>query len=208
MSAKRRVAAAAVVILLGSFTVSFALPQSLAEIAQKEKERRAAHKGKKAVVVTNADLAKGERKPAVEGPVTSPAASPVGAAKGSPPASAGGGPQEASSPPAATPPEAAASAPPAGLTAPAAISPTTQELQDKWNKAKEYVELLTLKMGALWQQFNGITDPHAKEGMRQTISETYAKLATAQEEETKARLEFEKSLGEAKKGSTPQIWIK
>ncbi len=62
-------------------------------------------------------------------------------------------------------------------------------------------------MGALWQQFNGLTDPHAKEGFRQTISETYAKLQTAQEKETNARQEFEKALGEAKK-EPPPLWVK
>jgi hypothetical protein len=63
-------------------------------------------------------------------------------------------------------------------------------------------------MGALWQEFNGLRDPHAKDAVRQSISETYAKLHTAQEEETKARLEFERYLGEAKKESTPQLWVK
>mgnify|MGYP001133368712 CR=1 FL=1 len=89
-----------------------------------------------------------------------------------------------------------------------AVPPQLRELQERWDKAKEYVELLTLKMGALWQEFNGLRDPQAKEAVRQSISETYAKLSTAQEEETRARLEFERSLGETKKESTPQLWIR
>jgi hypothetical protein len=154
-------------------------------------------------VVTNAELGKVKRKPAVdvrEEPRAAPAASasaaePGKAASAEPPAA------EAAKPP-ETP--AAAGSPPG----PAAVPATLKELQERWDKSKEYVELLTLKMGALWQQFNGLTDPHAKEGVRQTISETYAKLQTAQEEETKARQEFEKALGETKKESTPQLWVK
>ena len=191
MPAKRWAAAAVSCLLLSSILLS----QSLVEIAQKEKERRAALKGKKTVVVTNADLAKVKRKPAVE----SPAPPPSEASKESAPV-----PPPAATEPKSGEPPVSASSPPAPAPLPAGV----QELQERWNKAKEYVELLTLKMGALWQEFNGLRDPNAKEGVRQAITETYAKLQTAQEEETKARQEFEKALGDAKKESAPSIWIK
>jgi hypothetical protein len=191
MPAKRWAAAAVSCLLLSSILLS----QSLVEIAQKEKERRAALKGKKTVVVTNADLAKVKRKPAVE----SPAPPPAEASKESAPV-----PPPAATEPKSGEPPVSASPPPAPAPLPAGV----QELQERWNKAKEYVELLTLKMGALWQEFNGLRDPNAKEGVRQAITETYAKLQTAQEEETKARQEFEKALGDAKKGSAPSIWVK
>jgi len=45
--------------------VSFLCSQSVVEIAKKEKERRAKLKGKKAVVVTNADLRNLKRGPAI-----------------------------------------------------------------------------------------------------------------------------------------------
>jgi len=191
MPAKRWAAVTVASLLLSSVLLS----QSLVEIAQKERERRAALKGKKTVVVTNAELAKVKRKSAVEVAAPPPAAAPQESAPAAAPGSAG--PQA---------PESTAStvAPPSAPPVPAA----RQELQERWNKAKEYVELLTMKMGALYQEFNGLGDPHAKEAMRQTISETYAKLQTAQEEETRARQEFEKSLGEAKKESTPSIWVR
>jgi hypothetical protein len=35
-------------------------------------------------------------------------------------------------------------------------------LEEAWKKAKEYVELLTLKMNALWQQFYGLSDVQNK----------------------------------------------
>jgi hypothetical protein len=191
MPAKRWAAVTVVSLLLSSILLS----QSLTEIAQKERERRAALKGKKVVVVTNAELEKVKRKAAVEVLPAPPAAARQESAPAEPPASAGPKPME--------PPGPTGSAP-----EPIPVRTTTQELQERWDKAKEYVELLTLKMGALWQQLNGLRDPHATEAVRQSISETYAKLHTAQEEETKARLEFEKSLGEAKKESAPQLWIK
>ncbi len=201
MPAKRWAAAAAGVLLLGSTVFS----QSLAEVAQKERARRAALKTKKVVVVTNADLAKAKRKAALEvlpAPAAPAPAEPASvvpsaekAAEAAAPASAETKPQEAPSPAQAQPPADPA---PANL----------KELQEKWDKAKEYVELLTLKMGALWQEFNGLRDPNAKEAVRLTISETYAKLQTAQEEEAKARQRFEKALGESKKESAPSLWVR
>ena len=53
-------------VLLPLLLVSFLSSQSVTELSKKEKERRAAVKGKPASVVTNADLAKVKRKPAVE----------------------------------------------------------------------------------------------------------------------------------------------
>lgn len=194
MLAKRRAAA------VGFFLLSSVLfSQSLVEIAQKERERRAALNGKKAVVVTNADLAKAKRKPAVEVPAR-PSASPAV------PASEESAPTEPPAP-ADVKSEAAPALPPSPPPA-ELMSATLKDLQERWDKAKEYVELLTLKMGALWQEYNGLRDPGAKEAVRQSISETYAKLQTAQEVETKARLEFEKLLGESKKESTPPIWVR
>jgi hypothetical protein len=194
MTAKRWIGVAVSFLLLSSFLLS----QSLVEIAQKEKERRAALKGKKTVVVTNADLAKVRRKPAVESAASPPAEAPKESVPVAPPA-----PPAPAEPKPAEPPVSDGS-PPAPVPLPAGV----QELQERWNKAKEYVELLTLKMGALWQEFNGVRDPIAKEGVRQAITETYAKLQTAQEEETKARQEFEKALGDAKKESAPSIWVR
>jgi hypothetical protein len=191
MPAKRWAAVAVSSLLLSSVLLS----QSLVEIAQKERERRAALKGKKTVVVTNAELAKVKRKSAVEVAALPPAATLQKPAPAAPPDSAGPEPPE---PPVST------VAPPSAPPVPAA----RQELQERWDKAKEYVELLTMKMGALYQEFNALRDPYAQEAVRKTISETYAKLQTAQEEEIKARLEFEKFIGEAKKKSTPSLWIK
>ena len=52
--------------VLSFFLATFLQPQSLADLAKKEKERRQALKGKGAAVVTNAELAKVKKRAAVE----------------------------------------------------------------------------------------------------------------------------------------------
>jgi hypothetical protein len=190
MSAKKLVVLALLVPLLSTFL----FPQSLAEIARKERERRAALKGKKAPVVTNATLAKLKKKPALETPpvppgpvaeeVVLPEASPLAAAK----------PQE---PPALAP---------SALENP--VLSDVKALQERWEKAKEYVELLTLKMGALWQQFYSLEDMTTKDVLQQSIAETFIKLQQAQEEESLARQELEKALGQQKREPDSSIWIR
>ena len=56
----------AVFLFLPLVLASFLQSQSLADLAKKEKERRAALKGKAATVITTADLAKVKKRPAVE----------------------------------------------------------------------------------------------------------------------------------------------
>jgi hypothetical protein len=193
MSAKRILAFS----FLMSLLVSFLCPQTLAEIAKKERERRAKLKGHASVVVTNADLAKMKKKPALEIP---PAPSEPAPENAEAP-----GTSEAPSPAAVAPqePSATAALPPEN-GAPSDL----KALQGRWEKAKEYVELFTLKMSALWQQFYGLGDAGAKEAVQQAIGETFIKLQNAQEEETKARQELEKFLQQQKAEASPSIWIR
>ena len=191
MPAKKLLAFAFLTIFLGSWL----FPQSLTEIAQKERERRAALKGKKATVVTNATLAKLKKKPALETPPPPPAPEVEETAP----------PAEAAPPPAEDLQDQLAAAPaPAAKPVPADL----KALQERWAKTKEYVELLTLKMEALWQQFYGLEDVTAKGAVQQAIAETFAKLQTAQEEETQAREALEKALGQQKKEPAPSIWVR
>src|SRR4030042_5329123 len=134
MPAKRPLALAFLMVILSSLL----FPQTLAEIAQKERERRAGLKGKKAVVITNADLAKLRKKPALETPPGPPApeTEEVAAPENILPA-----PVEPPEQPVMGIPASTDSAPP-GLKA----------LQERLEKAQEYVELLAPKMGALWQR--------------------------------------------------------
>ncbi len=70
------------------------------------------------------------------------------------------------------------------------------------------MELLTLKMTALWQQFNGVPDMTTKDAVQQSIAETFIKLQKAQEEETQARQDLERYLGQQKKEPGSSIWIR
>jgi len=80
----------------------------------------------------------------------------------------------------------------------AALTGTTGEqdvaddsLEEAWKKAREYVDLLTLKLNALWAEFYGQTDMKSKDYIQMQISETYEKLTRAQEEEASLRQEYE-----------------
>ena len=173
---------------------SLLFPQSLAEIAQKERERRAALKGRKAVVITNASLAKLKKKPALETPLPAPEYPPE---EPSPP----------QAPPGASPvaqDQSAAGQPPEEKPA----APELKAVQERWEKAKEYVELLTLKMGALWQQFYSLEDMTTKDALQQAIAETFIKLEKAREEEDRARQDLENFLGRQKKQESSSIWIR
>jgi hypothetical protein len=190
MSVRRPFALVFLIILLASSL----FPQTLAEIARKERERRAGLKGKKAVVITNADLSKLRKKPALETPAGPPAAE---AERIAAPEAAPSAPVESPKPPI---PEIPPSPEPA--------APDLKILQERLDKAQEYVELLTLKMGALWQQFYSQEDMTTKDAVQQSIAETYIKLEKAQEEEIQARRDLERYLGGLKKEPGASIWIR
>ncbi len=182
-------------------------PQSVTEMAKKEKERREALKDKKSVVVTNADLAKVKKKAAYV------AAGTEGQAQG----------QDAGSPSStAGPSNVSQAAPsqslPVGVSDQQTRSPQAAaqimnqqlraQLEERYNKAKEYRELLELKMAALQQQFYSMSDTKSKDLVQKDISETYAKLLEAQEAENRAREDLEKFLGQSLKEKLSPIWIK
>lgn len=188
------------------FVASSSFPQTLAEIAKKERERRESLKGKKGIVVTNADLANLKKKPALEIP-------PVVVDQektGTPTAEPAKPSAEASSEETSRAGEPSVPSPPSSpLAQEQALSEANRKsLQERWEKAKEYVELLTLKMGALWQELANVDAPSAKEAVQLAIAETFLKLQSAQEEEEKARQELEKFLGQMKRESSPSLWIK
>ena len=183
-----------VFLFLPSLLSSFLLCQTLAEIAKKERERRESLKGKNVKIITNADLAKMKKKPALE--ILAEATPSVT--------------EEAKTAetPAPLAQESQGEPPPAAPNPEPKSQSTLNELQQKWEKAKEYVDLLTMKMGALWQEYYGLDATTPKEAIQQSISETFIKLEKAQEEEAKARQELEKFLSQAKKESAPSIWIR
>jgi len=205
MSKKRLLASLFLPLLLASFLQS----QSLAELAKKEKERRAALKGKSTATVTTADIAKVKKRPAVESAETQAAVEGEAEAQaqqeGAPPAAG----QQAAEPP-------AQAEKPAGETPPAeAAVPSAQDIQKKQNELAEIaqqkvemVELLTLKLNSLYQEFHGLDNLKSRELIQIQISDTYDKLLKAETESAKAKKELEDFLAQAKKATTPEIWIK
>jgi len=170
------------------FMASVLFPQSLIELAKKEKERRENLKGKKTVVVTNSDLAKLTKTPAISVAVQETVTVPPPAAPTEPPAAAQ---TQAPSPlPKAQEPDAT-------IKDVSGINP--KQAQEKHERARERVDLLTLKMNALWQQFYSLDNMAPREEIQKQISETYAKLLQAQEEENKAREELQRALTQIKK---------
>ncbi len=149
--------------------VTFLSAQSLVELAKKEKERRAKLKGKKSILVTNADLKNMKKKPAVSIPE-----SQLAEIK-----------RRASQSPAQSQPSRNRN-----------IDRESQEslsrLETNWKKADEYVELLTLKINGLQQKFYTFRDWTLRDSIQREIRDTYQKLQEAQEDAKKAKEEYEK----------------
>jgi hypothetical protein len=170
-----------ILISIFSLSASFLFAQSLSDLSKKEKERREKLKGKTSIVLTNTDLKKARR----------PARIPVSPSLE----------EEESAPEEATEETPSDNriiptqrAPQEESESDSAESQETTELslEEKWEKAKEYVALLTLKMNALWQEFYSMDDMTPRDYIQQQISETYQKLQEAQEEEEKLRQELGK----------------
>ena len=202
------------VFVMPLLLVSFLQSQSLAELAKKEKERRAALKGKPATVITTADLAKVKKRPAVEittqeQAIEEVAATPetgqqaVAAEAAADPAVAEG---EVAAPPAKpveTLPDLQ-NAPPAAKDIEARIA----ELTKAANEKQELVELLNLKMNSLYQEFYNLESVKSRETLQLQISDTYDKLLKAQLDATKAVKELDDYVAQAQKDKAPVIWIK
>jgi hypothetical protein len=208
------------VFVLPLLLVSFLQSQSLAELAKKEKERRAALKGKPATVITTADLAKVKKRPAVETTTQEKTAEEVAAeAGGAPPDSSAAGAQQEGAPPVAGDQAAQAAAgvdkpveeiPPAEPPAPSAqdIQKRQKELADTAQQKAEMVDLLTNKMNTLYQQFYGLDNMKSREVIQLQISDTYDKLLKAETESANAQKDLADFMAQSKKDKTPSIWIK
>jgi len=182
-----------IVLFVPLWFVSFLSAQSLAEAAKKEKARREGLKGKKVVLVTNTDLSKITRKPAVT--VVQPIEPATGAKPG-----------ESTTPQAQPPRESPPPLPPP-LGNPA-LSGREYEAQKaqlvaQVQQAEEMVDLLQTKLGGLWQEFYSMDDMKTKDKIQQDISDFYAKLQSAEDVAVKARQELENFLSTARKEDTP-----
>ncbi len=188
----------------------FAQEKSLAELAKKERERRESLKDQKVKVITNKDLEKLTKKEAFTLPPGNPELSQPGTAV----AAEGQFELQTGQPsvvhrvnviPAQEQPRGSAEMPASGgENRDREVAP----LEEAWKKAQEYVELLTLKLNALWAEFYGLSDMKTKDYIQMQISETYEKLLKAQEEEARLRQQYESQVNRKKSESAPPIWIR
>jgi len=173
--------------------------QSLVETARREKARREAAKTTTATVVTNADLSKARKKPAMI-PATSAAAAAAEAAAG-----------EEAAPPDQPPPSAVAAARSEGEAASEASISFEQrkaELAQAQEKTQERAELLDLKMRALNQQLYTFNSMSTKDQIQKSIAETYQKLLEARTDAARAKEELTKFLNQAASARGAPLWIK
>jgi hypothetical protein len=176
--------------------VSFLLSQSLVDVAKKEKERRETLKGKKVVVVTNADLTKLKKKPSVATAQLEPAtAETITEAEAEF--------REQENPPTVESLQEVAPKAEEALETEGVGKKSGEglkaEIEEKWNKAKEYVDLLETKMNGLWQKFYSFDDMISRDSIQKEISDTYLKVLKAQEDEVKAKEELDKFLASYRK---------
>ena len=202
-------------LFLPLLLVSFLQSQSLAELAKKEKERRAALKGKGAAVITSADLAKVKRKPAVESAGQEQLAGETAAQAGQADVKA----QQGATPPAAGQPAvtAAATAEKPAEETPPGETPAMSEKEFQAKQAEfveaakqkqEMIDLLTLKLNSLYQEFYGLDNMKSREIIQLQISDTYDKLLKAETDAKKATKDLEDFLAKTKRENVPDIWIK
>jgi hypothetical protein len=159
---------------------SLLFSQSLAEIAKKEKERREKLKGKKIVVITNSDLGKVKKRSAM---TTDRAAAPISPA---------------------TPPEKSSNIDTAEPTGESSITPqakkadkpeqlqtSVEEYEANYFKAREYTQLLSIKLRGLWQEFYSMDDMTDRSSIQRQIAETSQQIPEAQKAEAIAKKEME-----------------
>lgn len=159
-----------------------ALPaQDLAAAARKEKERRAALKNKPSVTVTNEDLQKSKKKAAITAVEAESGTEEQAEGEPTPPAE----PEQK--------PTAVAAGTEDAVNVDTGPDPALAraELQDKYDRAKEHLEYLDLKMRALMQQLYSFNTMESKEKVQRDIADTRVMLEAAKAEEARLKKEME-----------------
>jgi len=183
-------------IIIASFSLLFftflLLSQDLAELAKKEKERRANLKNKKGIVVTNVDLKKTEKRIAilVSALETSKEQKTPEVKRAQEPLL----PEEPSQKPLAEREKY--------------FKERKAALEKRWKQAKEYADLLATKMGGLWQEYYSMDDMTSRDKVQIDISGTFLQMQKARQEETKAKEELDKFLIQARKEGALPGWLR
>jgi len=179
----RKILVAVLLLSLGT-----ALPvqgQDLAAAAKKEKERRAAMKNKPSIKVTNQDLENSKKKTAITD-VESEAETGTGEKTA----------EEGQEAPPAEPPNkptavAAGEENAVNIDAAPDAAAVRADLQDRYNRAKEHMDYLDLKMRALMQQLYSFNTMESKEKVQREIADTRVMLEAAKTDEASLKKELE-----------------
>lgn len=163
-----------------AFLSSLLFSQNIVEVARKERERRARLKGTKAVIVTNADLRKIRKRPALD---TSRIVIPPSAAASQ------------------SLPSGVDTAEPSGTRTPTQQKPgvdtqepgqaSVEQAEANYYKAREYTQLLTVKLKGLWQDYYNMDDMTDRNLIQKQIAETSLQIEQAQKDEAIAKKAME-----------------
>ncbi len=158
------------------FLSSFLFSQSLVEAAKKERQRREKLKGKKSLLVTNVDLTRLKRTPAVSFPQTITRQEQTRRVK----------------PARDTPARAETSSQEYEEADKMEYQDPRKDPETKLKEARERAELLIFKMNALWQEFHSKSDRLLKDRIQSRIHQTSQKLAQTKKDEEEARKELKR----------------
>jgi len=165
------------------FSSSLILSQSLVELAQKEKERRAKIKEKKSIVITNSDLTRLKKSPAVAVPEAPLPKEKVKSFKSSVKKTSSTKPKLSKQ----------------EETDKMEFYTSASELKEKLRQTREYCQLLILKINALWQEFYNLDDTVSKESLQKRIEEAKLRLKIARKEGERIKQELSQLQLQAKK---------
>ena len=168
---------------------SWASPQSLVELAKKEKERRAKTAQRKTTLIRNVDLIKKKRTPAV-GALTN---EKIVSTKTDSVTNLEDENIEPEDNEAENPNEI--------------NEETVAKLEETWNGSEEYASLLALKIRAMLQEFYGTGDTKVKEDIQRQMNTISQQLEKAKKDTEKAKKEYDlaKAALEKKKQSLSKI---
>ncbi len=186
----------ATVLLTAALWPQAARGQSLAEAAQKEKDRRETLTAGKAVVVTNADLSKVKKKSAVAPPSAPAPGTPEAAGESAPGAATTAAAPARADTAAALAAVRAAEIPSSVLEGnPRAVfDQKKSDLEVQWNAARERISLLEVKLLGLQQQSAHAVNADARDAVAKDIESANQTLADARLEEKKAKAALDKFL--------------
>jgi len=153
--------------------LSFVSAQSLVEAAKKEKERRAKLRKKAVKVVTNEDLEKMKKSPAVSAPENRALR------------------EEGAEPASSLPPPRKIEKARPRQDVDGQRQENARFLEEKYEKAKEKSELLSIRLNGLWQKYHNLNDGTPKERVQSEISRTFLMLQKAQIETENAKKELD-----------------